>query len=76
MSALISQVTDEDIRKLVVARLRSFPAGRKISIGADGEFTKDELIDRVEKDDRIGKKIVQVQLSYLQSLKEQRFLEE
>jgi hypothetical protein len=51
-------------------------AGRKISIGADGEFTKDELIDRVEKDDRIGKKIVQIQLSYLQSLKEQRFLEE
>jgi len=76
MSAQISQVTDEDIRKLVVARLRSFPVGRKISIGADGEFTKDELIDRVEKDDRIGKKIVQVQLSYLQSLKDQRFLEE
>lgn len=76
MSAQISHVTDDDIRKLVVARLRSFPAGRKISIGADGEFTKDELIDRVEKDDRIGKKIVQIQLSYLQSLKEQRFLEE
>jgi hypothetical protein len=76
MNTQTSQVTDEEIRKLVVARLHSFPSGRKISIGADGEFTKDELIDRVEKDDHIGKKIVEIQLSYLQSLKEQRFLEE
>jgi len=68
-------ISDAEIRKLVVARLRSFPSGRKMSIGADGEFTKDELIDRVEKDDRIGKKIVQIQLSYLQSLKNERFLE-
>ncbi|HCM82724.1 MAG: hypothetical protein UW37_C0018G0012 [Candidatus Gottesmanbacteria bacterium GW2011_GWA2_44_17] len=76
MNTQTSEVTDEEIRKLVVARLHSFPAGRKISIGNDGEFTKDELIKSVEKDDRIGKKIIQVQLSYLQSLKEQRFLEE
>jgi len=76
MNTQDSRVTDEDVRKLVVARLHSFPAGRKISIGADGEFTKDELIERVEKDDRVGKKIVEIQLSYLQSLKEQRFMEE
>lgn len=69
-------VTDEDIRKLVIARLRASSSQRKISIGSDGEFTKDELIKRVEKNDNIGKKITQIQLHYLQSLKEGEFLSE
>lgn len=65
-----SKITDGEIRKLVIARLRSFSSGRKISIGSSGEFTKEELIDRVEKKDPIGNKIIEIQLSYLQSLKE------
>ena len=76
MKSKSSRISDEEIRKLIIARLRSLPSTRKISIGNDGEFTKDELIDRIEKKDRIGKKIIEVQLSYLQSLKEQRFWEE
>lgn len=63
-------VTDEEIRELVIARLRSFSSGKKISIGSKGEFTKEELIERVRKEDSIGKKIIQIQLSYLRSLKE------
>lgn len=63
-------ITDKEIRELVIARLRSLSSGRKISIGSKGEFTKEELIRRVEKEDPIGKKIIQIQLSYLQSLKE------
>lgn len=69
-------VTDEDIRKLVLARLRMLSSGRKISIGSDGEFSKEELISRVEKNDDIGKKITQIQLEYLQSLKNGIFLSE
>lgn len=63
-------ITNEEIRELVIARLRSLSSGKKISIGSKGEFTKDELIERVRKEDPIGKKIIQIQLSYLQSLKE------
>ena len=75
--AFIKQtVTDEDIRKLVLARLRMLSSGRKISIGSDGEFSKDELISSVEKNDDIGKKITQIQLEYLQSLKNGIFLSE
>ncbi|MEK7127098.1 MAG: hypothetical protein AAB838_00040 [Patescibacteria group bacterium] len=62
--------TDEEIRKIVVARLRQFPSGKKISIGMNGEYSKDELIDRVEQGDKIGQKIIAVQMAYLQSLKE------
>ncbi len=69
-------VTDEDIRKLVLARLRMLSSGRKISIGSDGDFSKDELISRVEKNDDIGKKITQIQLEYLQSFKSGVFLSE
>lgn len=67
-------VTDEDIRKLVIARLRMLSSGRKMSIGSNGEFSRDELIKRVEKNDEVGKKIVKIQLQYLQSLKDGVFL--
>ncbi len=69
-------IIDEDIRKLVIARLRTLSSGRKISIGSDGEFTKDELIQRVEQNDEIGKKITEIQLQYLRSLKEGIFLKD
>lgn len=65
-----SKITDEEIRKLVIARLRSFSSGRKISIGSEGAYTKDELIDCVSKGDEVGKKIIEIQLQYLRSLKE------
>jgi hypothetical protein len=39
-------------------------------MGSDGEFTKDELIRRVNLEDAVGKKIIAIQLSYLRSLKE------
>lgn len=67
-------VTDEDIRNLVIARLRTFSRDRKISVGSSGEFSTDELIERVKKDDDIGKTIVHIQLQYLQSLKDGLFL--
>ena len=69
-------VSDEEIRKLVVARLRTLSSNKRISIGEDGEFGKEELIKRVQSNDRIGKKIAKIQLQYLRSLKEGIFLPE
>ena len=60
---------DEEIRQLIIERLKSMPADKKISIGADGDFTKDQLIEHVLKKDDVGEKIVEVQMSYLQALK-------
>lgn len=64
------KVTDEEIRKLVMERLKLFPSGKKVSIGSEGNFSKEELIAHVESEDRIGRKIIEIQLTYLQSLKE------
>lgn len=63
-------ITDEEIRQLVIARLRSLSSGRKISIGSKGEFSKEELIEKVEKKDKIGDKIIEIQLEYLRSFKD------
>ncbi|MCJ7740918.1 hypothetical protein MUP32_06450 [Candidatus Microgenomates bacterium] len=63
------KLTAEEIKQLVIERLRRIPAGKKVSIGADGDFTSDELIKLVEKNDKIGDKIIEMQLEYLRSLK-------
>ena len=60
---------------LVVERIKALPINIKISIGS-GYYSKDELIGHVKNDDSIGKKITQVQLEYLRSLKEGIFFDE
>lgn len=67
---------EKEIRNLVIARLDVLPSDKKISIGSSGEFTKEELITHVQKGDDIGDKIVEVQMDFLQSLKEGIFYEQ
>ena len=62
------QNISEDIVNLVTARLRTIPSNIEISVGGDGSFSIEELIKRVEKQDDIGKKMIEMQLSYLRSL--------
>ena len=67
---------NEEVKKIVIARLEVFPADKKISIGSMGEFTKEEMIKHVEIEDDIGEKIAEVQLNYLRALKEGIFYEQ
>lgn len=60
----------KDVKQLVIARLETFPKDRKISIGSKGEFTKEELIESVKKEDEIGRKIVEIELEFLRAFKE------
>jgi hypothetical protein len=60
---------DQEIKSIVIARLETLPSDKKISIGSSGEFTRDEIIDHVKSGDEIGKKMVQIELEFLQSLK-------
>ena len=63
-------MTDEEVRKLVVARLAVLSSDTSVSIGSDGSFSRDELIQRVEADDEIGREIVDIQLVWLRSWKQ------
>lgn len=60
---------DEEIRKLVIARLKVLSSDTAISIGSDGSFSRDELIHKVESDDPVGKKFEQIELEWLRSWK-------
>ena len=62
-------VTEDEINKLVIARISSMPENMKISIGNYGTFDKYQLIENVKKRDEIGKKVVEIQLFYLRSMK-------
>lgn len=63
-------ISDQEIRNLVIERLKTLPQQTGISIGSMGDFGKDELIQHVEQNDEIGKKIVEAELNFLRSLKE------
>ena len=67
---------DEELKKIVIARLEIFPSDKKISIGSSGELTKQQMIENVEKETEVGEKIVEIQLHYLRSLKEGIFYEQ
>ena len=60
----------EEIKELVIARLQTLPAGKGLSIGSSGNFTKEELIDHVQSGDEVGKKIIEVEMNFLKALKE------
>ena len=60
---------EQEIKKIVMARLETLSPDKKISMGPAGEFSRDELIEHVKKGDPIGKKMMQVELEFLRALK-------
>lgn len=61
---------DESVKELVLTRLETLPSGAVISIGSGQEFTKEELIKSVREGSDVGQKIIEIEMSFLQSLKE------
>jgi len=57
----------EDMKKLVLARIKAASDDLSISIGST-EYTKDEIIKRVEQEDEIGKEIIEIQMEYLRDM--------
>ncbi|MBI2550768.1 hypothetical protein HYV73_00275 [Candidatus Uhrbacteria bacterium] len=65
-----TRYSDEEIRKLVVARLSVLSSDMQISIGSSGTFTRDELIGHVNANDDLGRKIEEIELEWLRSWKD------
>ncbi len=59
----------EEIKNLVKARLAEMPAHIKLSIGSSGPFSREQLIEHVEKGDETGKLIIDMELNYIRALK-------
>jgi len=64
-------LSDEEIRKLVIARLSVLSPDTVISLGSDGSFSRDELIKSVEKGDKVGEKLAEIQMEWLSSFKQE-----
>lgn len=60
----------EEVKELVLARLETLPPGAVVSIGSGQELTKEELIKSVKEGSDVGQKIIEIEMSFLQSLKE------
>lgn len=68
---------EKEIQELVKARLSVMPDDVSISVGADGKtYTRDELIEHVNKRDDIGKLIIDIDMSFLRALKEGEIYEQ
>ena len=66
---------ENDIKELVIARIKAAPEGVGVSFGGQDGLSKDELIKHIEANDEIGRKIIEVQMNFLTSLKEGRLYE-
>jgi|GEM_PF-978367 len=62
--------SDEEIRKLVLARLQVLSSDTIKCIGNEGSFNRDELIEHVKLGDKIGKTIEQIEMEWLYALKD------
>lgn len=61
---------DEEIRKLVIARLKLLSPDTIKSIGSMGTFSRDELIKSVENGDEVGETIKNIEMEWLRAQKE------
>lgn len=63
-------LSDQEIRKLVLARLSVLSSDTVISLGSEGSFNRDELVKKVQDGDKVGEKLAEMQMEWLQSFKE------
>jgi hypothetical protein len=60
---------EKELKKLVLMRLEMMPSNLNINMGEEGILNKEKLISHVKKDDSLGKKIIEMQLKYMQAMK-------
>jgi hypothetical protein len=56
-----------DIKRLVIERIKATSDELEISIGST-RYTKEQILDSVEKEDEIGKEIIDIQIEYLRDM--------
>ena len=57
-----------ELKKIVLWRLETIPPNFKLSVGNEGTFTKGELRQHIEKEDRIGVLFANMQLNFMKAL--------
>lgn len=65
----------EDIKKLVLARIKAASDDLNISIDST-EYTKEEILKSVEKGDELGQEFIEIQMEYLRDMAEGKIYQE
>lgn len=55
-------------KKLVVTRLKAIPPNVGFSIGSYGDYSRDQLIQEVEKGTKVGQAAVNQQLNFIREM--------
>jgi hypothetical protein len=58
----------EYLKKLVVTRLNAIPPNVSFSIGEYGDFTRNQLIEEVEKETKVGEATTKMELNFLKKI--------
>ena len=72
---MTQKITDQEIRNLVVERLKSISDESSLMIGGDKKLTKKDMIKSVKNGDEIGRKIIDMQMTYLRDLASGKLME-
>ena len=66
----MSENSSNEIKNLVIARLETLPSDAVVSLGSNGEFTKDQIIESIRSGDENGQKMIEIEMTFLQGLKD------
>ena len=58
----------EYIKKLVKGRLHAMPPDVSFSVGHFGDYTRDELIEQVDKATEVGKAAMDMQIDFIRKM--------
>jgi len=56
---------EEYIKKLIVARLNTMPPNVGFSLGSFGSFSRDEIIDNVQRGTEVGQEFTKIELKMI-----------
>lgn len=62
------ETDNEYIKKLVKERLHAMPPDVSFSVGSFGDYTRDQLIEEVDKGSDVGKSAIEMQLNFIRKM--------
>jgi len=66
-SQIPDKETKEDIRKLVIERIKAASDELEISIGSKA-YSKSDILKSLEKEDELSREIIEIQMEYLRDM--------
>ena len=64
---------DIDLKKIVLAKIETYDDDWLLSIGSSGTFDKTSILKEIEDETEVGKKVVEIQRSYMEDMASGKF---